>query len=312
MRQAGTSGTLHFKRAAILVAAAILAVGMLPGCRSTRAGDRGKVLEAENINLRQQASTMEGQMRQAHAAQDDAVAREQQLRAELVQAEQEARIAGEARAQAIAAGERLSATQDELTRTEQALATTRARYEQLLKQRAAPTRPAVAARRETPLRYGGASPQTEAMRRDLQRQLAVYGIRDLKAEVRRDRSGRERVAIVLPDAFPSGKATLAYNASAVKAVISVGKMIKDNYPSSEVVIEGHTDSDPIRKSKWGTNENLSRARAKAVETLLTNSGIPAGDVKVQGLGASQPLAMGSTRRAKSRNRRVEIFIAPGR
>ena len=137
MRHAGTSGTLHFKRAAILVAAAILAVGMLPGCRSTRAGDRGKVLEAENINLRQQASTMEDQMRQAHAAQDDAVAREQQLRAELVQAEQEARIAGEARAQAIAAGERLSATQDELTRTEQALASTRTRYEQLLKQRAA-------------------------------------------------------------------------------------------------------------------------------------------------------------------------------
>jgi flagellar motor protein MotB len=96
----------------------------------------------------------------------------------------------------------------------------------------------------------------------------------------------------------------------VKAVISVGKMIKAHYPDSRVLVEGHTDSDPIRKSDWGTNENLSRARAAAVETLLTNSGVPATNVTTEGLGARQPLAQGSTKRAKSRNRRVEIFISP--
>ena len=69
------------------------------------------------------------------------------------------------------------------------------------------------------------------------------------------------MAVVLPDAFPSGKATLAYNPRAVKAVVGLGKMIRDHYPSSGVMVEGHTDSDPIRKSSWGTNENLSRARA---------------------------------------------------
>lgn len=299
-----------FKHAAMVAAIAILAVGMLPGCRTSRAGDRGKVLEAENINLRQKTQTMEDQMRQAHAAQDDALAREQQLRSELATAEQEAQAASEARVQAAAARERLAATQDELSRTEAALATTADRYESLLKTRVQPARPAPRTA-AAPARPAATSQQTEAMRRDLQRQLASYGIRDLNVEVRRDRGGQERVAIVLPDAFPSGKATLAYNASAVKAVISVGKMIKQNYPQSSVVVEGHTDSDPIRKSKWGTNENLSRARAEAVETLLTNSGVPSGDVRVQGLGARQPLAMGNSRQAKSRNRRVEIFIAPG-
>jgi chemotaxis protein MotB len=157
---------------------------------------------------------------------------------------------------------------------------------------------------------GGISPEAVAMRRDLRAQLARYGIRDLKVEVRREPSGEERVAIVLPDAFPAGKATLAYNASAVKAVISVGKMIRSHYRNSKVLVEGHTDSDPIRRSSWGTNENLSRARAKAVESLLTNSGVPATSVRTDGLGATQPLAMGNTKRAKSRNRRVEIFITP--
>jgi flagellar motor protein MotB len=304
---------MNFKRIATLVAVATLAVGVLPGCRSTRTGDRSKVLEAENINLRQQYGTMEEQMRQAHAAQDDASARVQELRGEVASLEQEVRAAGEYRAQAAAATERLRSTQDELSRTELALVERTKRYEQLLiASRRAPAARPVAERPSTPLRPAGMSPETEAMRRDLQNQLASYGIRDLKVEVRRDRGGEERVALVLPDAFPSGKATLAYNASAVKAVISVGKMIKENYPNSSVVVEGHTDSDPIRKTNWGTNERLSEARAQAVETLLTNSGVPTGDVRVEGLGARQPLAMGNTSRAKSRNRRVEIFISPGR
>ena len=60
---------IHFKRAALLCAAAVLAVGFLPGCRSTRSGDRGKVLEAENINLRQVNDASQEQIRMAHATQ---------------------------------------------------------------------------------------------------------------------------------------------------------------------------------------------------------------------------------------------------
>ena len=315
-RKIGMTTNINWKRAATLVAMAVVAVGMLPGCRSTRSGDRSKVLEAENINLRQQYGTMEDQLRQSHATADELNARNQEQSTRMAALEDEARAAAEFRAQAAAARERLVAAQDDLSRTELALEDRTKRYEALLlKQREMNSRPApVVAHTPAPLRPGGMSPETEAMRRDLQRQLASYGIRDLKVEVRRDRSGEERVALVLPDAFPSGKATLAYNASAVKAVISVGKMIKENYQNSAVLVEGHTDSDPLVKTKatWGTNERLSEARAQAVETLLTNSGVPTGDIRVQGLGASQPLAMGSTKRAKSRNRRVEIFISPRR
>ena len=75
-------------------------------------------------------------------------------------------------------------------------------------------------------------------------------------------------------------------------------------------VEGHTDSDPLVKTKpiWGTNENLSNARAKAVAALLANAGV--GDVSTAGLGASRPLALGNSKQAKARNRRVEIFISP--
>jgi flagellar motor protein MotB len=77
-----------------------------------------------------------------------------------------------------------------------------------------------------------------------------------------------------------------------------------------VRVEGHTDSDPIKRSDWGTNERLSEARAQAVRTLLENAGVTAGAITTAGYGAGQPLEPGATTRAKSRNRRVEIFLAP--
>ncbi len=288
-------------------------VAFTTGCSRSRAIDRSKVLEAENINQRQKMATLEDQIRQSHIDQDAVTAREQQLRAELVAAKQDAAAAAAARAQAQQYRDRAAGMQEELRRNEAELADISRKYEDLLRKPVVQDQPVRVARRggTTKVRTGGISPQAEAMRRDLQQQLASYGVRNLNVEVRREQSGQERVAIVLPDAFPAGKATLAYNPSAVKAVVSVGKMIRAHYPNSRVLIEGHTDSDPIRKSGWGTNENLSRARAKAVESLLTNSGIAAANVQTEGKGAARPLALGKSKRAKSRNRRVEIFITPG-
>ncbi len=302
------------RRLTPLVAALALVAIATPGCSRSRAMDRSKVLEAENINQRQKLATYEEQIRQQHLAQDGAMAREQQLRADLMAAQQDAQAAAAARAQANEARNRLVAVQNDLRQSESELATLNRKYEDLrLKAQRPVAQPRTVARRSGPtaVRRGGISPEAEAMRRDLQRQLATYGIRELNVEVRREPSGQERVAIVLPDAFKAGKASLAYNPQAVKAVVGVGKMIRDHYPASSIRVEGHTDSDPIRKSGWGTNERLSMARAKAVESLLTNAGIEQGRITTEGVGARRPLALGSSKQAKSRNRRVEIFISPG-
>ena len=293
--------------------AALALVAITTGCSRSRAMDRSKVLEAENINQRQKLATYEEQIRQQHLAQDSAMSEMQQLRTDLMAAKGDADAAAAARAQANEARNRLVAVQNDLRQSEGELAALSRKYEDL---RLAASRPApqpTTAHRSgpTPVRRGGISPEAEAIRRDLQRQLASYGIRELNVEVRREPSGEERVAIVLPDAFKAGKATLAYNPTAVKAVVGVGKMIRDHYPNSTIRVEGHTDSDPIRKSGWGTNENLSMARAKAVESLLTNAGIAQSRISTEGVGARRPLALGSSKQAKSRNRRVEIFISPG-
>ena len=67
-------------------------------------------------------------------------------------------------------------------------------------------------------------------------------------------------------------------------------------------VEGHTDTDPIRKSKWETNERLSSERALAVEAYLVSRGIDNQQIYSAAFGSAQP------KNSKKDSRRVEIVI----
>ncbi|MHC4931437.1 MAG: OmpA/MotB family protein, partial [Planctomycetota bacterium] len=75
-----------------------------------------------------------------------------------------------------------------------------------------------------------------------------------------------------------------------------------------VRVEGHTDSDPIRKSGWKSNEALSLARAEMVRKYLVDRGIEKSLLQVKGFGASEPVVPNKTDEGKARNRRVEIVV----
>lgn len=99
--------------------------------------------------------------------------------------------------------------------------------------------------------------------------------------------------------FDSGQATL--KASAKKDLDRVVSQIRQ-HSGATVRIEGHTDTDPIRKSKWGSNEALSKARADAVRDYLVSKGIARNDITTVGMGAAQPKG------SKAASRRVEVVI----
>ena len=71
-------------------------------------------------------------------------------------------------------------------------------------------------------------------------------------------------------------------------------------------IVGHTDTDPIKKSKWKDNWELSAQRSLAVVRYLISKGIPKETILEVGRGESQPVASNSTESGKAKNRRVEI------
>ncbi|MEL6328798.1 MAG: OmpA family protein [Planctomycetota bacterium] len=82
----------------------------------------------------------------------------------------------------------------------------------------------------------------------------------------------------------------------------VARDIQSRYPGAKIRVEGYTDSDPIRRSDWKTNERLSAERAMAVETYLVSRGIDANDIYSAAMGSASP------RSTKQASRRVEIVL----
>jgi len=82
----------------------------------------------------------------------------------------------------------------------------------------------------------------------------------------------------------------------------IAKNLNSKYSSNRVRIEGHTDSDPIKKSKWPSNEALSQARAEEVKKYLASKSVSSDRITTVGLGATKPKA------TKVASRRVDIVV----
>ena len=111
--------------------------------------------------------------------------------------------------------------------------------------------------------------------------------------------------------FASAQAKLTSNGK--KALDKIAAILKRDYPGRIIRIYGHTDSDPITKSKkfWQDNLDLSANRAMAVTRYLIAKGIKASKIETVAMGATRPLADNRTKEGKARNRRVEINVIDG-
>jgi len=113
--------------------------------------------------------------------------------------------------------------------------------------------------------------------------------------------GGRRVAEIKGDVvFASGSVDIRPEAR--RELDKIAASISRNYSGAQVRVEGHTDSDPIRKSKWGTNDALSQARADAVRRYLVQKGVDSGNIDAVGYGSSRPKG------SKATSRRVEVVI----
>ena len=116
------------------------------------------------------------------------------------------------------------------------------------------------------------------------------------------------ITVTLPNAilFDSGKATLKKTTST--ELDHIRSVLRDKYAGKQVDVVGHTDTDPIKKSKWKDNWELSAQRALSVLRYLVKRGIPEEKIQAVGCGESQPIASNSTASGKAKNRRVEIVV----
>lgn len=78
-----------------------------------------------------------------------------------------------------------------------------------------------------------------------------------------------------------------------------------------VRVDGHTDDEPISRSVWTSNLELSTRRALAVAQVLLGNGLPGEMVSIAAFGEFRPAVSGSTEEARTANRRVEILMVDG-
>jgi chemotaxis protein MotB len=119
-------------------------------------------------------------------------------------------------------------------------------------------------------------------------------------DFQRDSKGDLRATIAGNVLFDSGQATI--KTTARKELDRMASKLNGAYRGAAIRIEGHTDSDPIRRSKWSSNEALSQARADAVKKYLVSKGVSASRLESIGYGSSQPKG------TKASSRRVEIVV----
>lgn len=108
--------------------------------------------------------------------------------------------------------------------------------------------------------------------------------------------------------FKSGSYNVTENAYTV--LDKIAKVIKDQ-PKMEVMIEGHTDTTPIKRDLIQDNWDLSALRATSITRILQYKfGVKPERLIAAGRSQYIPLAPNDTAENKAKNRRTKIIIMP--
>lgn len=105
--------------------------------------------------------------------------------------------------------------------------------------------------------------------------------------------------------FHSGDARLLPDAYPVLQQIAA---VLNTYPNQHILVEGHTDSQPISNAKYESNWELSSARAGAVVRHLVDQGVPPFRLSAMGRADNVPAAIGNDPISMAANRRVSILL----
>ena len=116
------------------------------------------------------------------------------------------------------------------------------------------------------------------------------------------------ITVTLPNSilFDSGQAGLKKTSST--ELDSIYSVLRSKYANRQIDVVGHTDSDPIQKSDWKDNWELSAERALTVTRYLINKGLPEKQIRAIGCGESRPVVPNTSAANKQKNRRVEIVV----
>jgi chemotaxis protein MotB len=136
-------------------------------------------------------------------------------------------------------------------------------------------------------------------------------MRTLSKEIARNeialRTGPDGLIISLREIafFESGSAQV--RAGSMPTFTRIAKILNEH--SYRIRIEGHTDDVPIHNPVFGSNWELSTARAtELVRLLITQYDFSPALLSAAGYAQYHPIAMNDTKEGRAQNRRVDIVV----
>jgi chemotaxis protein MotB len=146
------------------------------------------------------------------------------------------------------------------------------------------------------------------MQSELDKVKAELGQKQPQVQVE-TKNGQIRFTILNEVLYDAGKSELKGDGLAI--LDSVLDVVQKEYADRKVMIEGHTDSDPIKQSNWPSNWELSSARSMAVlHYLITKKGVAPERLSAAAFGEFRPVAPNDTDANKRLNRRAVIVVQP--
>lgn len=144
----------------------------------------------------------------------------------------------------------------------------------------------------------------EELRKKISDALINFNSNELTVSTKK---GKVYVSLQESLLFPSGSAIV--NPKGREALGTLAQVLNIN-PDINVLIEGHTDSIPI-KGRYADNWDLSVARSTAIVRILTdNYKVAPSRVTASGRSWYEPVDTNSTPEGRAKNRRTEIILEP--
>lgn len=130
-----------------------------------------------------------------------------------------------------------------------------------------------------------------------ERKLAIGGLRHDTVGV--------RISLAASTFFPSAKAKL--RRPALAALDKIAKFLKT--APNKIVIEGHTDDEPVSGGEFESNWELGASRATSVVRYLVKvHGFDPKRLSAISYADTKPLVPNTTPENRAKNRRIEILI----
>lgn len=143
-----------------------------------------------------------------------------------------------------------------------------------------------------------------AFRRMMQQFQAMIDSGRLRVRIVRGRMVIEMPSNIL---FQSGRARLSEEGGAtLDEVASILRTIRNRH----FQVVGHTDNVPVSRSRFGSNWDLSTARAVNVVQYLQESGVNPNFLSAAGNAEYAPSTSNDTEEGQAQNRRIEIVLMP--